>query len=676
MLEVESHFRTLLVEAALAVALGACSVGAIGDGGKAPDANANAGASRVADAGPGPGPGASDGGQQNPADAGAGGGIDAGGAGGVDAGGDATSAGVYVAPDGDDSNPGTLLHPVRTLEKARDIARTLNGAMKSDVTVNVRGGTYPLTRTLTFSNADSGNGGFYVKYMAYAGERPLITGGQAIKGWKLSDAANNIYSATGVSTPFRQLYVNGVKAVRARSPNLGPNGEPNFTRATGWDSGAHNFQVSSSDVSSWKNFTKVEMHLMVLWADNVLRLASVTTSGNTSYLKVQSPEDGIIFQRPNPAFYPSSLRFYFENALELLDQPGEWYLDETASVLYYKPRSGEDMTTATVVAPMLETLVSVNGTSTSDQAGYIWFQGLTFAHSTYMRPSGYGFLDAQAGQYNLTAPSNNEQTVGRPAAGVTVVNANHIHFEGNLFTQMAATGLDFISGTHDDMILGNAFTDIGGSGISIAKFTVDEMTEYHVAYNPADKNEICAHDTIKNNYVDHVTTEIQGATGIAAGYPAYLDLEHNEVGHVNYSGVSVGYGWTSATNAMTNNKIDYNDIHHVCQILGDCGSIYTLSNQMPASEMLNNYCHDFDTSEWADYSINNLYMDEQTDGYTVAHNVLLNSPNIVHQNKNGSHMTLMDNGPNPTGAQATMASAGIEPAYADIKKLTIPAASF
>ena len=582
---------------------------------------------------------------------------------------------IYVSADGNDSYPGTLEQPLQTLERARDLVRTMTATMTDDITVYLRGGTYPLADTLTFSNADSGNDGFYVKYVAYEDERPLITGGQPITGWTVYDAANNIYSVSGVTTPFRQLYVNGVKAVRARSPNLGANGELNFTQCSGWDGGSRIFQVPSSQVSNWQNLTKVEMHLMVLWADNVLRIASVTNSGDTANIQVQSPED-MIFERPNPAFWPSSLRFYFENALEFLDQPGEWYLDETANVLYYKPRAGEDMSTATVIAPMVETVVSVNGASTSDQASYIWFQGLTFAHSTYMRASEYGYLDAQAGQYNLTAPANNEQTVGRPAAGVSVTNANNIHFEGNLFTQMAATGLDFISGTHDDMIIGNAFTDIGGSGISIGKFTVDEMTEYHVAYNPTDKADICTRDTIKNNYIDHVTTEIQGATGIAAGYPAYIDIEHNEVGHVNYSGISVGYGWTAATNAMTNNKINFNDIHHVCEILGDCGSIYTLSNQMPASEMLNNYCHDFDTSQWADYSINNLYMDEQTDGYTVAHNVLLNSPNIVHQNKNGPNMTITDNGPDPTGAADTIASAGIEPAYTYIKDLTIPAAQF
>jgi hypothetical protein len=95
------------------------------------------------------------------------------------------------------------------------------------------------------------------------------------------------------------------------------------------------------------------------------------------------------------------------------------------------------------------------------------------------------------------------------------------------------------------MIVGNVFTDIVGSGISIGKFTASETTEIHVPYNPTDKNEICTSDTITNNYVDNVTTEIQGACGIAAGYLKCLDMSHNEVSNTNYTGISVGFGWTT-----------------------------------------------------------------------------------------------------------------------------------
>ena len=594
-------------------------------------------------------------------------------------GGGAGGKALFVAPDGDDSNPGTFAQPLRTVARARDLVRSKNGTMTADMTVYLRGGTYPQSSTLVFTNADSGSHGFHVKYVAYSDERPLLTGGQPIKGWKVSDATNNIYAANAGTTAFRQLYVNGVKAIRARSPNLGVNGEANFNRLSGWDKTAHNIQLSASYVSNWNNLTKVEMHLMTAWADNILRIASISPSGDTAFVKVQSTEDAILFVRPNPNLaqmgWGSGRPFYFENALEFLDQAGEWYLDEAANVVYYKPRTGEDMTTATVVAPMVETILGVSGTSTADQASYIWFQGLTFAHSTFMRPSQYGFLDAQAGQYNLTAAADNKQTVGRPPAGVMVTNANHIHFERNLFAQMAATGLDLVSGTHDDLIVGNVFTQIGGSGISVGKFTADQATEYHVPYNPADRNEICTKDVIKNNYVHDVTTEIFGACGIACGYPQNIDIEHNEVTGTNFTGISVGYGWTTSTNAMTNNKINYNNIYDVANILAGGAGISTQSNQGPASEMQYNYLHDFGQPPWADYAVLGLYLDEGTTGYTVAHNVMINTPGALIALTAGAN-TLTDNGADPDGAQETIASAGIEPSFADIKNLTIPAATF
>jgi hypothetical protein len=581
---------------------------------------------------------------------------------------------VYVAPDGDDANPGTFAQPLRTPARARDLIRTENSAMTADVTVYLRGGTYPQTSTLTFASADSGSGGFYVKYMAYPGERPLITGGQPIAGWTLSDANSGIYTASAGTMAFRQLYVNGVKAIRARSPNLGAGNAPNFNKTTGADKSAHTVQVASSAVANWNNLVKVELHLMTAWADNTLRLASVATSGSNASLKFQGPEDALLFVRPYPGL-GSSQSYYFENALEFLDQPGEWYLDESTMVVSYKPRAGEDMTTAMAIAPVVETIMSIKGASTSEQVSYLWFQGITFAHSTYLRPSQLGFLDAQAGQYNLTAEANNNQTVGRPSAGVSVMNANHIHFERNMFAQMAATGLDFVSGTHDDMVVGNVFTQIGGNGVSVGKFVADEATEYHVPYRPSDKNEICSNETIKNNYIVDVTTEFQGACGIACGYPAFIAIEHNEVTRTNFTGISVGYGWTASENAMTNNRINYNHIHQIANILAGAAGISTQSNQGPASEMQYNYLHDFGQSPWADYAAQGLYLDEGTTGYTVAHNLMLGTPGILSAASAGGN-TIFDNGAAPSGADGTMASAGIEPSYLDIKNLAIPAASF
>jgi hypothetical protein len=545
--------------------------------------------------------------------------------------------------------------------------------MTGDIIVYLRGGTYSLTSTLSFAAADSGTKGFYVKYLNYPGETPLLTGGQPIGGWTVSDSAKNIWQATGVTSRFRQLYVNGTKAIRARIPNLGAGGTANFNRITGADQTVPNVQVASSQVANWNNLTKVEMHLMINWGDATLRLASYSTTGATAFLKFQSPEAGILSQRPFPILASVKQAYYFENALEFLDVPGEWYLNETTNTLYYQPRTGEDMTTATVVAPMVETLVSVMGTSAdTSPAHHIWFQGLAFAHSTYLRPSSFGFLDGQAGQYNVSATAQNQQYVGRPSAGVLVANANNIWFERNIFSQMAATGLDFNYGTHDDTIVGNVFTDIGGAGVSVGKFVQDETTEFHIAYNPSNASEICTNDTIKDNYITNVTTEIQGACGVACGYPRTIDIEHNEVSDVNYTGISVGFGWTATANAMSGNRINYNDIHDIVKILADGGGIYTLSNQGSGSQMEYNYIHDFQKSQWADYGDHGLYLDEQTSGYTVSHNVLVNCP-AISTNHPGTN-TMSDN----AGTLAsTISGAGIEPGYVDIKKnLTIPIPAF
>jgi hypothetical protein len=573
----------------------------------------------------------------------------------------------YLSPSGNDANAGTQESPFKTIKKACDMVQSINKEMTGDIIVYLRGGTYTIDSTIHIGNSLSGTNGYTVKFMNYNGETPIISGGQAITGWTLSDAAKGIYQATGISFNFRQLYVNGVKAIRARTPNLLSGNNPNFWRFTGFDKNARNFQVESSKVSNWNNFTRVEMHLITQWGDNTMRLSSSSVSGSTAYLKIQSPEQDIIFQRPYP-WLAGSQPYFFENAYEFIDTEGEWYLNQSTNTLYYKPRAGETMSTATVIAPKVDTLLSIKGASTTNQAHNIAFTGINFLYTNYLRPSNYGFIDAQTGQYNLSATPDNKQFVARPGAGVYVACANHIRFERNIFAHMGATGLDFNYGTHDDMIIGNVFTDIVGNGVSIAKFTQDTATEYHIAYNPSDTNERCVHDTIRNNYIYNVTTEMYGSCGIACGYPRMVNIVHNEVCYTNYSGISVGYGWTSNVNAMSNNHIDSNNVHHIIQLLCDGGTIYTLSNQEPNSTINYNYCHDFSLSQWAQYGMWGIYPDEQSSGYTITGNVFVNAANSEVNPYMKTVTAFNNDGRDPT----TIANAGIEAAYRDIKNFNIP----
>ena len=605
----------------------------------------------------------------------------------------------YVAPSGRDSNPGTEAAPFKTITKAQKAVREINGTMTGDIVVYLREGTYQLNSTVNFDERDGGKDGHYVRYKAYNGENPLITGGMPITGWAIHDEANGIWKAEGVEGNFRQLYVNGKKAVRACFPNAiaanekGEGGfDHDFVRLTKVDSSGRAFDVSADYVKNIKNIENVEIHLMIAWAESILRLEKAEVNGGTAKLIPKDPERTKLFHRAYPmlgtAFQsnpPKQQVFYLENSYDLLDAAGEWYLDEKEHVLYYKPRSGESMATANVVAPRFNTLFNVLGKDTKNKVGYMSFEGLIFAHSNYTRPSEEGFLDLQAANFNvdvLADPgrgnweklNSNKFLLWRPDAGFRVENAHHMLVKNCTFTQMAATGLDFVSGTNDDVIEGNVFYEIGAAGIMLGKFYQDSTTEIHIAYNPSDKEEISTRDTIRNNLITNVTNEHQGAVAIGAGYPRYVVIENNEISYTYYSGISVGFGWTTSQTAMTNNHINKNNIHHISRLLCDSGPIYTLSNQGTGSEIKENYLHDYSASKWSDYWVLPIYLDEGSSGFTVENNSYKNAPSGVGRNMPGQ-FTERNNG---GYIESVAAAAGLQGEFKNLadKISNIPLADF
>ena len=605
----------------------------------------------------------------------------------------------YVAPTGSDSNPGTETAPFKTITKAQKAVREINGTMTGDIVVYLREGTYQLNSMVNFDERDGGKDGHYVRYKAYNGENPLITGGMPITGWAIHDEANGIWKAEGVEGNFRQLYVNGKKAVRACFPNAiaaNDKGEGSFdhdfVRLTKVDSSGRAFDVSADYVKNIKNIENVEIHLMIAWAESILRLEKAEVNGGTAKLIPKDPERTRLFHRAYPmlgtAFMsdpPKQQVFYLENSYDLLDAAGEWYLDEKEHVLYYKPRSGESMATANVVAPRFNTLFNVLGKDTKNKVGYMSFEGLIFAHSNYTRPSEEGFLDLQAANFNvdvLADPgrgnweklNSNKFLLWRPDAGFRVENAHHLLVKNCTFTQMAATGLDFVSGTNDDVIEGNVFYEIGAAGIMLGKFYQDSTTEIHIPYNPSDKDEISTRDTIRYNLITNVTNEHQGAVGIGAGYPRYVVIENNEISYTYYSGISVGFGWTKSETAMTNNHINKNNIHHISRLLCDSGPIYTLSNQGTGSEIKENYLHDYGASKWSDYWVLPIYLDEGSSGFTVENNSYKNSPSGVGQNQPGQ-FTQRNNG---GYIESVAAAAGLQGEFKNLadKISNIPLADF
>ncbi len=118
----------------------------------------------------------------------------------------------YVAVNGDDAGSGTQAQPLRTLAGAREKVRAIVAAgLTGNVTVNVRGGVYPLAVAIVFDERDGGSGSWTVTYKAYPGEKAVLTGGRSISGW--TKVSGSVYSAVVPEVKngedwFRNLWCN------------------------------------------------------------------------------------------------------------------------------------------------------------------------------------------------------------------------------------------------------------------------------------------------------------------------------------------------------------------------------------------------------------------------------------------------------------------------------------
>ncbi|MFE2061117.1 RICIN domain-containing protein [Streptomyces sp. NPDC059467] len=571
----------------------------------------------------------------------------------------AATTNFYVDPvNGSDSNPGTSTTAAfKTIQAAQTAVRAVNANMSDDIVVNLRGGNYKLTSPIAFGSSDSGTNGHTVVYQAYNGETPVVTSGKAITGW--TAATNGEYKASVGSLNFRQMYVGGVRATRARFPDIGTD-----FQLQGSDKTNKLLKVLSSQVSNWNNLGQVEMMLETQWGESYLRLKSISTAGSTANLSIQDHEAGILFQRPWPQLADGS-PFHFENAHEFLNEPGEFYVDTSTQTVYYKPRPGENMSSVNVQVPTLRTLFDVKGTSLDNPVHDLRFSGITFTRTTWMEASNNGYLNAQGGNYNISADTNNNQFVGRPPAAVQSADADRVNFTNNVFTQLGSTALDLWHGVHDSSATGNYIYDIAGNGIMVGKFS-DPTVEYHSIYNPPttpageDAREVVKNVTVKDNLITRIGEDYLGTAGINAGFVNSTTIDHNDISDTPWAGISLGWGWQSAANAEGNNSVSYNRIGNVMNRLCDSAGIYHLSND-PGTVINGNYIHDVLRSPAACASpVHGLYLDEGSNNMTISNNVLSHTDGFINQNRNGSNVTLTNN---TTSDDTVIKASGLESGY-------------
>ena len=486
-------------------------------------------------------------------------------------------------------------HPdgVRTIREAWERA----AAAASDTTILLHDPMYQLRETLVLDQSRI-PAGRTIRFSAAPSSRPVISGGREIE---LRGEMEAMWRLEAPPPPVRDLWIAGHRAERMRSDDL-------RTFLPDLDTRPDGFWTSSPGPAAWPDPTGVEMGFLVEWSHMIVGVDSVRPEEGGSRIIMRQPELDLCRRKEGVrAGRPSILENTGPPAV-----PGQWWLDAARGEILYLPRETDDPAGSGFVAPVLEVLLEIRGSTAPH--GRIELSGLTFSHTGWNRPSTDGHVDLQA---NFTLRddhlherdghiTNIHNECRRSPAGVVLDSAREVRFESCTFAHLGGAGIDILRGSRDVEISGCELYDIAGSGIQVGG--VDRLD-----HHPDSEDQIVERVVVEDCRIHDIGAEYYGSVGVFTGYVRNTRISHNEIFDLPYSGVHLGWGWgeedPGGNKNMTNsaayhqpmyfdtptpardNLVEANHIHHVMQRMNDGGGIYTLSDQ-PGTAIRSNAVHD------------------------------------------------------------------------------------
>lgn len=546
----------------------------------------------------------------------------------------AIQATYYVSPAGSDSNTGTsLAQPFKTIAKARDAVRAAKGTMTGDIVVYVRAGDYYVDDTIAFDETDSGNNLHRIIYRNYdAPGSARIIGGRKLTGW-------SVYSGTtyrtyvGTSWSFDALFENGESARIARYPNAGYN----KIQSADATQPKKAFYYASGDVPAIADISSLQVYVWPgahNWANEILPVQAINRTNRKITLTQNQRWDYLDTLK-------GGSRYFIQGAIELLDSPGEFYLDKAAGYLYYKPMHasdpGFDIDAQEIIAPKVDKVLLLSGSSPTSRIHDIDIDGLTVMVS------------------NWTYEEMNSRRTGN----IVIANADNIAITNNRILNSASNGVslpntDFQSTPQPSRasnvtVYGNYIHDVGDSGVVLVGTanTADFRLTNHL---------------VSNNEIDRIARTSTNGAGVQLSNVANSEVSYNKITNATHYGIEVkGSKWTNmpttiegvaVTNANhynfnpgQNDVIRYNDISKVNQDSQDTGIIKT--GGVYNLTIDHNVLHDS-----GKFGLQKgLYLDDVSDHNTVTNNIVygLKGGTKIDYNVKGIGNTVENNVADATG---------------------------
>lgn len=497
--------------------------------------------------------------------------------------------------------------------KLRELRR--QGKLGGPVDVVLGNGTYSISEPLRFTPEDAGTAAAPVTYRAETPGAVTISGGVRIDGWR--PEAGGVWRADVPDVRagrlyFRQMFVNGRRAVRARSPNQGffyAHGlitKPEYTHGK-----ADGFYYAHDDMT--EEFANDPDTLLVIYESWLASQHRVK--------EFRPKSKSVITEHPMAWSSPRS-RFVVENARPCLDAAGEWYLERRTGVVRYIPLPGEDMGKATVIVPVTPSLLQFHGDPQQGKyVEHLHFTGLIFTHADWT-PQGRSLTGGQA-----RCPTGFEAPdVALESGAISAIGLRHASIEDCEIAQVGAHAVVLMQGCTDNTVRKCHMHDLGGGGVYLFWETPDSARKW----KPRGDFDCIERNEVDNCFIHDLTYVWYGSVGALLGPCAANNrITHNEICYGDYTGISVGWGWSADQKYgfhQDGNVVEDNHVHHVMNYLLDDGAAIYLLGWQKGTRICRNWIHD--VRSYSGGYANGLYPDSGTSG-------VLFEGNVIHDVLNG-----------------------------------------